>query len=215
MCFALVAQWIEQEPSKFRATGSIPVEGAQKTTTVPRLGWTMTTDNTTPAPRPQQLPPRCRSWMDRPQELATLDRLTTTGRRLIVLSGPQGAGKTTLAVHWAYEHLQRFPDGQLYADLRACSDTGPSLPSDILRGWLRALGDTRTELPEDLPVLTTDFQHRTEDMRLLVLLDDAISVAQVKCLLSTSTSAVTLVTTPWRLGGLHLDGAGFMRVERR
>jgi hypothetical protein len=153
--------------------------------------------------------------MDLPQELAELDRLTTTGRRLIVLSGPQGAGKTTLALHWAYEHLQRFPDGQLYADLGTCSDTGSTLPSDILRGWLRALGDTRTELPEDLPALAAEFQHRTEGMRLLVLLDDAISAAQVRCLLNTSLSAVTLVTTPWRLGGLHLDGAVFMRVELR
>jgi len=62
------------------------------------------------------------------------------------------------------------------------------LPSDILGGWLLALGDTRTELPEDLPILLSDFRRRTADMCLLVLLDDAISAAQVKCLLSTGPS---------------------------
>lgn len=168
-------------------------------------------DHTLPTPPLPQ--PRRSIYLDRPAALARLDQAMAAGKQLVVLTNSLEAG-TNVALRWAHEHQHLFPDGQLHANLGICWGTEPPSSSAIVSGWLRALGDTRSEMPDDLDTLAADLQRQHSDKRLLFVLVDAISVAQVRNLRMTGPSIVTLVTTPWLLGGLDLEGAEFIRVER-
>jgi DNA-binding SARP family transcriptional activator len=105
-----------------------------------------------PAGVPAQLPLAAASFTGRRAELGALDRLVPDDRvapgedarlpavAVCVLSGSPGAGKTSLAVYWAHQVAQRFPDGQLYVSLRGADPDGSVLdPADVLQGLLQAL----------------------------------------------------------------------------
>jgi hypothetical protein len=102
-------------------------------------------------PRPSQLPGQHAVFVDRLEAIALLNATQVGGgpRRAVIVGMP-GAGKTTLAVHWAYRNLPSYPDGQLYVNLHGYDSTQPVSPLRALRGFLLALGVRRDELAADV-----------------------------------------------------------------
>jgi tetratricopeptide (TPR) repeat protein len=173
---------------------------------------------TPPITTPRQLPPAPGHFAARQQELAKLDMFVTQARscqrpNVVALTGPGGAGKTAMALHWLHRNLDLFPDGQLYADLDTFGSNGPSTPSIVLSGFLRALGVPAQDVPLELSELTALFRSLTADKAIVVLADDAESVAQVRPLVPTSARSTLLTTSRRRLGALSLDGARFVPVD--
>jgi len=170
-----------------------------------------------PPPTPRQLLPVPAHFTDRGDELAVLDSLLTrhadVGIRqpLIVINGPAGVGKTTLASRWLHQHGSAFPDGQLYADLRGHAADGPAGPGDILSRFLRALG--AWAVPIDLPEQASLWRSVTANLRIAVMLDNALSAAQIRPLLPGGTGGLVVVTSRHRLTGLRLDGAVFHSLQ--
>ncbi|GAA4891185.1 hypothetical protein GCM10023237_06280 [Streptomyces coeruleoprunus] len=107
-------------------------------------------------PVPRQLPGKPPRFTGRVRELARLGELLSpaesTGTVVIsAIGGAGGVGKTWLALHWAHHHLHRFPDGQLYADLRGFDPSAdPVPPAAAVRGFLDALGADPARIPADL-----------------------------------------------------------------
>ncbi|MEV4150566.1 BTAD domain-containing putative transcriptional regulator [Amycolatopsis sp. NPDC049691] len=151
------------------------------------------TEWTTPGP-PAQLPPAVPDFTGRVAELAGTVR-ALRGSGPVVLHGAAGAGKSALAVQAAWRVRRRFPDGQLTASLRDAE------PATVLTGFLRQLGATPAELA-DRAGLTGLWRSYTADRRLLVLLEDVTTEAQVRALLPSGPGCATLVTTRRELPGL-------------
>lgn len=164
---------------------------------------------------PRQLPARARYFTGRAAELAVLNRLLDDIDRdepgtavISAIGGTAGVGKTALALLWAHQVAGRFPDGQLYANLRGY-DAGEPVPAEaVLAGFLRALGVPGPEIPADAEERAAAYRSLLADRRILVVLDNACQVEQVRPLLPASSSCVTLVTSRDSLPGLIArDGA--------
>ncbi|MDO0931534.1 NB-ARC domain-containing protein [Streptomyces sp. DG2A-72] len=165
---------------------------------------------------PWQFPPSVR-MVDRSRELAALEQHRSRATReerptLAAVSGLGGVGKTTLALSWLHTLRPDFPGGQLYADLGAQSPDGPALPGEVLGRFLRALGVSVQEVPTSLAERTALYRSVTADRRVVVLLDDAATAAQVRPLLPAG-GTVTAVTSRSRLPGLTVDGCFPVHVE--
>ncbi|MDH2430735.1 BTAD domain-containing putative transcriptional regulator [Sphaerisporangium sp. TRM90804] len=117
-----------------------------------------------------------------------------------LITGPGGAGKTTLAVHLAHRLSQAFPDGQLYADLLG-DRAHPADPRLVLTRFLRALGLPGAAVPDDLEGCADLYRSRLAGRRVLVVLDDAAGPAQVRALLPGSPTCSVIVTSRCRLSG--------------
>ncbi|MEV4430139.1 BTAD domain-containing putative transcriptional regulator [Streptomyces sp. NPDC049602] len=157
---------------------------------------------------PAQLPPVSRYFSGRRAELARLDALLDDARRHagtgpIVVSGPGGVGKTTLAVHWAHRVRTDFPDGQLHLNLRGFAPDGSAVtPDGALRSLLEGLGVPRARVPASQEARTALFRTLTDGRRYLILLDNARDAAHVRPLLTGSTTSLTVVTSRDQLLGL-------------
>ncbi|WP_447006047.1 tetratricopeptide repeat protein [Saccharothrix isguenensis] len=150
-------------------------------------------------------------------ELAGLDAALTASRQdgsrmFAVLSGPGGVGKTALALHWAHSARDLFTDGQLYVDLAGFSGSSPVPPEDALGLFLRSLGVPSREVPVEIAEQAALYRSLTADMKVLVLLDNAYSAAQVRPLAPNSPSSAVLVTSRNRLTGLVAEGARLVDV---
>jgi tetratricopeptide (TPR) repeat protein len=169
---------------------------------------------------PAQLPLDVRGFAGRADALALLDTLlhdahvdTTpvdaTAMVLVVVSGTAGVGKTCLAVHWARRVLDRFPDGQLYVNLRGFDPGGTAAtPAEVVvRSFLDALGIQSKRVPASLDAQTALYRSVLADRRMLVLLDNARDAEQVRPLLPGSPGCLVLVTSRDPLTGL-VAGAG-------
>ncbi|MEV4415703.1 tetratricopeptide repeat protein [Catellatospora sp. NPDC049609] len=164
------------------------------------------------APVPQQLPPALTAFVGRAALLAQLDDATTVGgtngpaepaATSVVLSGTAGVGKTTLAVHWAHRAAERYPDGQLYVNLRGFDPSGSMMtPAEALRGFLEALDVPPERFPIHLTAQVGLYRSLLAGRRMLVVLDNARDVEQVRPLLPGSPSCLVLVTSRNRLAGL-------------
>ncbi|WP_416967708.1 ATP-binding protein [Streptomyces sp. 4F14] len=160
---------------------------------------------------PRQLLPAPGHFVNRDGELARLEGLMADGGPVtVVVSGPAGMGKTTLARRWLLGRAQEFPDGQVYADLRGHSPEGPVSPGELLLGLLRSFG--HDQVPADLNGRMTLWRSATAGRRMALLLDSALSAAQVRPLLPGSAAAVTVVTSRNRLTGLGPEGASFLEL---
>ncbi|WP_153036175.1 BTAD domain-containing putative transcriptional regulator [Amycolatopsis sp. YIM 10] len=164
-----------------------------------------------PSPVPAQLPAQARGFTGRERELAELDELAP----LSVITGTAGAGKTALALRWAHRTRDRFPDGQLYADLHGYGPDRPADPADVLAGFLRALGVDGAALSPVLAERSAKFRTRVAGRRLLIVLDNARTAEQVRPLLPGTGSCVVLVTSRDTLTGLAaVDGARRHELDR-
>ncbi|WP_155347809.1 ATP-binding protein [Acrocarpospora pleiomorpha] len=169
-----------------------------------------------PAPVPRQLPMDVYGFTGRTEQLATLHALLAPGeRRTAVISavaGTAGAGKTALAVHWAHQVAKRFPDGQLYLDLRGYDPERPVPAADALAGFLRSLGVDGQDIPDDLSERAARYRTLVAGRRLLIVLDNARGADHVRPLLPGSPSCFVVVTSREDLAGLVArDGA--RRIE--
>ncbi|ADD40508.1 AfsR/SARP family transcriptional regulator [Stackebrandtia nassauensis] len=171
------------------------------------------------APRlvPAQLPAAIGEFVGRQEQLARLDALIAKGDNTALLStvsGTGGAGKTALAIHWAHHNRDRFPDGQLYVNLRAFDRAEPLTPYDALTRFLAALGVTGGAVPSDVEAAASLYRSLLDGRRMLVLLDNAVDLEQVRPLLPGSGGNVTLVTSRNRITGLTaLHGAELIGVD--
>ncbi|MDT8911902.1 AAA family ATPase [Amycolatopsis sp. PS_44_ISF1] len=158
---------------------------------------------------PSQLPGSPPFLPCRDEELMKLDRfLARTGAEppLVVISGPGGVGKSALALRWLHQVRDQFPDGQLYVDLGAFDATGPVPPETVLAWFLTAFGLTEDEIPESLPRREALYRTHTAQRRIAVLLDNAVSAGQVRPLVSSAQTVLTVVTSRWRLPRLAGEG---------
>ncbi|MET7514623.1 BTAD domain-containing putative transcriptional regulator [Streptomyces sp. NPDC005480] len=165
----------------------------------------------TPSSAPNLLPRLPRGFCGREAELGALGRvLSGDDAPVCLLTGPAGVGKTALAVHWAHRRharRDRFPDGVLFADLRGFSDTtAPETPT-VLREFLLALGVPAPRIPETTAARGALYRSLAAGRRLLVVLDNARSSAQVRPLLPGGDHCATLITSRDRLGGLIASDA--------
>jgi DNA-binding SARP family transcriptional activator/tetratricopeptide (TPR) repeat protein len=126
----------------------------------------------------------------------------------VAVVGPAGVGKTTLAVHWGRTMADRFPDGQLYINLHGHDTQRAMTPARTIARALRSLGLPRDAIPAEADELIDLYRSTVAGKRLLVLLDNARSVDQVRPLLTTGPGSATLITSRFRLTGLVVrDGA--------
>ena len=167
-------------------------------------------------PRPAQLPADVVAFTGRADHLRQLDAFLPATRAAVisVIAGTAGVGKTALAVHWAHRVRHRFPDGQLYANLRGFAGGAPARPVEVLARFLRALGVGAARVPVDLDEAAALFRSLLAERRLLVVLDDAAGADQVRPLLPGSPECLALVTSRHELDGLAaLDGASRIRLD--
>jgi DNA-binding SARP family transcriptional activator len=161
----------------------------------------------TGVPTPAQLPPDIDDFVGRADTVDTIERRlvhteeTRTAVPVVMLAGMPGVGKTVTAVHAAQRLRGHFPGGQLTADLRGLTDD-PADPADILAGFLRAVGIGDSQIPSSVEERSRLLRSWCADRRVLLLLDDAYSVAQVRLLLPGGTRCAVLITARRRLDGL-------------
>ncbi|HEU4422490.1 MAG TPA: tetratricopeptide repeat protein [Pilimelia sp.] len=169
-------------------------------------------------PVPAQLPNDVAGFTGRDRELADLYRLVaaepTTAVVISAIAGTAGVGKTALAVHWAHQVRGRFPDGQLYVNLRGVARIPPMAPVEALGHFLHALGVPHEQIPVELELATNLYRSVLADKRVLILLDNAASAEQVRPLLPGIAGCLVLVTSRDRLGGLVArDGARRLALD--
>jgi tetratricopeptide (TPR) repeat protein len=152
-----------------------------------------------------------------PAATPALERRTTDAPPpvvIVAICGTAGVGKTALAVHWAHRLRARFPAGQLYVNLRGHDDGQPMSAGDALARLLAALGVPSDEIPLDLDERAARYRTELTDRAMLVVLDNAASVEQVRPLLPGTAPGMALVTSRDTLAGLvALHGARRLALE--
>ncbi|MFC9687004.1 BTAD domain-containing putative transcriptional regulator [Kribbella sp. NPDC056951] len=155
---------------------------------------------------PQQLPAAPATLIGRDPALKQLTTALAGDHQqatvaVSAVGGAGGIGKTSLVLHWAHRNLARFPDGQLFIDLRGFDPVEPPLPVETaMSGLLQALGAGR--LPPDPQARAGLYRTMLAGKRLLLVLDNAKESSQVAPLLPGTAGCTVIVTSRNRLGGL-------------
>ncbi|MEU6713544.1 BTAD domain-containing putative transcriptional regulator [Nonomuraea sp. NPDC046802] len=149
------------------------------------------------APVPRQLPPASGRFVGRAAELRRLD-----ADRVTLVVGPAGVGKTALAVHWAHRASERFPDGQLFLDMRGFDQREPMSLSEALQLLLQGFGVAAKDIPVEVDAQIALYRSFLAGRRVLVVLDDVADPEQVRALLPGDPGCRAVVTSRNRLGNL-------------
>ncbi|CCH32452.1 BTAD domain-containing putative transcriptional regulator [Actinosynnema sp. NPDC047251] len=168
------------------------------------------------APRPPaaiaQLPAAPRDFVGRVEVLRAID--APTGGVVHVLTGAPGVGKTASALHWAHRNRSGFPDGQLFVNLRGHGADVPLTARQALEQLLQALDVDPTRRPASLDAAASVYRSALAGRRLLIVLDDAVDVGQVRPLLPGTPACTVLITSRNRLDGLVAhEGARQLRLD--
>ncbi|GAA0925306.1 AfsR/SARP family transcriptional regulator [Virgisporangium aurantiacum] len=180
-------------------------------------------------PVPRQLPAGPHQFTGRLASLDSLDAMLAGDRTrdgnggriepatvmIGAIAGTAGVGKTALAMHWAHRVADRFPDGQLYVNLRGFDlDARPVTPDEAVRGFLTALGVPASRIPNDLPAQVALYRSMVAGRRMLVVLDNACDAEQTRPLLPGTVGCLVLITSRNQLTGLVArDGAHLLVLD--
>jgi len=165
---------------------------------------------------PRELPGAAGHFTGRQAELSALTRLLEQDEAgtvvISAIGGTAGVGKTALAIRWAHQAADRFPDGQLYANLRGYDPDQPVAAADALAGFLRSLGVPGPEIPDEMEDRARLYRSRLAGRRILVLLDNARDSEQARSLLPGDPGCVAIVTSRDTLAGL-VAASGARRLD--
>ncbi len=169
---------------------------------------------------PRQLPAAPAHFAGRQRELRVLnewlDAGAGAGEALIsVITGTAGVGKTALAMHWAHQVRQQFPDGQLYVNLRGFDPSGnPMAPTEAIREFLDSLGMPADRIPSQLDAQAALYRSLQAGKRMLIVADNARDESQVRPLIPAARGALVLVTSRSKLAGLAAaEGARVLTLD--
>jgi DNA-binding SARP family transcriptional activator len=134
---------------------------------------------------------------------------------ICVIDGMAGIGKTTFAIHWAHRAARHFQDGQLYLDLRGFDASGTATaPEDALYALLCSLGVPAGQIPDGLDARAGMYRSVLAGKRVLVVLDNARDVGQVRPLLPGTAGCLVIATSRNPLTGLAMtDGARLVTLN--
>ncbi|MFI1584743.1 AfsR/SARP family transcriptional regulator [Embleya sp. NPDC020630] len=193
----------DQDEGTAAPPGSAPVEGIERDAAVAEARPPAV------AEVPAQLPPDLPVFVGRGNELEQLDHLVDhlTPRAdavtIAMITGPAGVGKTALVVHWAHRRADRFPDGQLFVNLRGFAPGGPAVtPAEAVRGFLDAFAVPPQRIPVSVEAQSALCRSLLSGRRVLVVLDNAAHAEQIRPLLPGSPGCLVLVTSRNRMPGL-------------
>lgn len=169
---------------------------------------------------PQGLPAAPAHFVGRHRELSMLARWLNGGEApaepvTLAITGMAGVGKTALALHWAHQVRSRFPDGQLYVNLRGF-DPSPAamMPGEAISGLLEVLGVSPSRVSARLDAQSGLYRSLLAGRRMLIVLDNARDEAQVRPLLPGSSGCAVIVTSRNQLAGLvAAEGAHPLRLD--
>lgn len=165
----------------------------------------------------RQIPLNASHFIERPQITqkcrSAIDSAHTRGRpAVIVITGPAGAGKTALAAHLLHTHDHLGRHGEFFVDLRGLSKP-PTDPHEVLGSLLHTVGVDRSDLPADTTTRAAWWRSATASTSIAVLVDNALTAAQVRPLLPTGPHTTVVVTSRSPLAGLRLNGARTIELE--
>ncbi|WP_406317250.1 tetratricopeptide repeat protein [Streptosporangium sp. NBC_01639] len=153
------------------------------------------------APIPRQLPRDPADFVGRAEELVRLGSLLAPWdgnppQHIVAITGAPGSGKSTLAVRAAHMARGHFPDGQLYANLHGATPGIKQLePAEVIGRFLRDLGVPPHIVPDDADEAAAVWRSELDGRKILVVLDDAADLAQVRPLLSVPVGNTILTTS--------------------
>ena len=155
-----------------------------------------------------ELPPDINDFTNREAAVRTVRRhlersggKRSTAVTISAIAGQAGVGKTALATRVAHQLRPRFPDGQLYVNLRG-TEAQRLKVEDVLTEFLLELGITRSAIPERVDRRAALYRAQLADRRILVVLDNAAEETQVRPLLPGSPGCAALITSRAPLHGL-------------
>jgi len=174
-------------------------------------------------PVPAQLPLDAQGFSGRQEELATLHAMLPPARPagtdepvpIVIVSGTAGVGKTALAIHFGRQVAKRFPDGQLYVNLRGRDPgTPPMEPGEALRFFLDAFGVPPYRIVASTEERAALYRSLVDGKRMLIVLDNASNAAQVRPLLPGSPGCLVVVTSRNQMAGLvAAEGAALVTLD--
>ncbi len=174
-------------------------------------------DRAVPALLPSDVP----HFVGRAAELRELTSLPQPasapagGTNVAVVSGTAGVGKTALAVHWAHQVTEAFPDGQIYLNMNGFGPSGaPVTPLDAVSRVLDAMQVPGPRIPPSLDGRIGLYRTLLAGRRVLIVLDNARDEDQVRPLLPGGAGCVVVITSRSPLTGLvALEGARALTLD--